>query len=234
MKNLLLTFFISILSFSSVASSVLPDVSAIVINEEDGEGTIGIKNTNSYPVLLYAKVLRLEDDNLSGGALIPSPAAVTVEPGETQIIRIMYKNNTLIDNEHHARVQFIGLPPKSNKTSGRINLMVGQDIPVVIRPKGSLIVEDKWKYLKWTFDSNNLCVSNDTKMVMRFINTISIKPDNVIVDMKKSYLLPKSKLCAPLPLNNKINFNPDRMVEFSAVTDFGYIIDNRTSPILNR
>jgi P pilus assembly chaperone PapD len=211
----------------AAASAVLPTTSVLIINEADKEGSIGIKNTDKEPVLLYTKIGRLDDEDLDA-ALIPTPAAVVVQPGETQIVRVLYRSNKALDREHLARVMFMGIPPKSDKP-GRISMMLGQDLPVVIRPKGYKPVDNKWEYMKWRFKGDQLCVSNDTKYAVRFVNNVKLVPDNTDVAMPKPYALPGSDNCAALPAG----YTPPAgtQVEFSAVSDYNYILDGRRASV---
>lgn len=234
-KKMLLALLISAVAVPgcgyALASAVLPTTSAIIIEENDREGTIGIKNTNKEPVLLYSKVTRLDDDDLDA-ALIPSPQAVVVQPGETQTVRLLFRSKKKLDKEHLARIVFVGIPPEKNKSGSHISFMVGQDLPVVIRPAGYVPVENNWQYLKWRFQGNQLCVTNDTKYVIRFVNNVMVTPGNIPVNMPKAYALPGSSNCAGLPAGRQIATGAK--VSFSAVTDYGYILNERQSEIAFR
>ncbi|WP_322014296.1 fimbria/pilus chaperone family protein [Paraburkholderia sp. J12] len=218
---------LGVLCGHAMASAVLPSTSVLVINEADKEGSIGVKNTDKVPVLLYTKIARLDDEDLDA-ALIPTPAAVLVQPGETQVVRVLYRSNQSLDKEHLARVMFMGIPPKTDQP-GRISLMLGQDLPVVIRPKGYKPVDNKWEYLKWRISGDQLCVSNETKYAVRFVNAVKLVPGDKNVSMPKPYSLPGSDNCAPLPSG----YMPQAgaQVEFSAVSDYNYILDGRRASI---
>lgn len=208
-------------------SAVQPDTSVLVIEEADKEGSIGVKNTQDQPVLLYTKIQRLDDDDLDG-ALVPVPAAVQVQPGETQVVRVLFRNNKSLSKEHLARVQFMGIPP-SHEKAGRVSLMIGQDLPVVIRPKGYRPVENKWEYLKWRIQGDQLCVSNDTKMAIRFVNDVTLQPNNVPVTMPKAYALPSSETCTALPAGYAAQAGAT--VTFSAVSDYSYVVNDRKATL---
>lgn len=212
---------------TSPVSAVLPTTSVLVIDEADREGSIGIKNTQSEPVLLYSKVQRLEDDDLDA-ALIPSPRVVLVQPGETQVVRLLFRSNKKLDKEHLARITFTGIPPKKD-APGRISFIIGQDLPVVIRPKGYTPVDNKWEYLKWQIKGQQLCVANDTKMAIRFVNNVLLLPKKTAIAMPKPYALPGSEHCAALPAGYQAG--ADTKVEFSAVSDYNYMLDGRQLPV---
>ncbi|MEW5561945.1 fimbria/pilus chaperone family protein [Enterobacter asburiae] len=215
---------------NALASAVLPTTSVLIIEENDREGTIGIKNTNKEPVLLYSKIQRLDDEDLDA-ALIPTPQAVVVQPGETQTVRLLYRSNKKLDKEHLARILFMGIPPEKKQQGAHVGFMVGQDLPVVIRPAGYVPVENKWEFLKWSVIGNQLCVSNDTKYAIRFVNNVALLPGKTSVTMPKAYALPGSKNCAELPADTRVVAGSK--VDFSAVTDYGYILDNRQSAVMN-
>lgn len=224
----LASIFLAMTGAEAMASAVLPTTSVLIIEEADREGTIGIKNTNKEPVLLYSRVQRLDDEDLDA-VLIPSPQAVVVQPGETQTVRLLYRSKTKLDKEHLARIQFMGIPPEQKQSGAHIGFMVGQDLPVVIRPKGYVPVENKWQFLKWSIKDSQLCVANETKTVIRFVNDVSLLPGKVAVKMPKAYALPGSKNCAGLPVGYQ--HSKESKVSFSAVTDYNYMIDNRLAEI---
>ncbi|MDO6408253.1 fimbria/pilus chaperone family protein [Pantoea phytobeneficialis] len=224
----LASIFMAMPGAEAMASAVLPTTSVLIIEEADREGTIGIKNTNKEPVLLYSRVQRLEDEDLDA-VLIPSPQAVVVQPGETQTVRLLYRSKNKLDKEHLARIQFMGIPPEKQQSGASVGFMVGQDLPVVIRPKGYKPVENKWQFLKWSIQNTQLCVANETKTVIRFVNDVTLLPGKEAIKMPKAYALPGSKNCAELPANYK--YNLASKVRFSAVTDYNYVIDDRQAEI---
>jgi len=209
------------------AASIGPDTSAVMIDELDKEGTIGIKNTEDKPILLYSKVVRLEDDPIDG-ALIPIPAAVIVQPGETQIVRLLFRSNGKLTQEHMARVIFTGIPQKED-APGRVKLLIGHDLPIIIRPTGQPVVNDRWRYLKWRASADRLCVYNDSKMVIRYVNTVSLLPSQAVVTLPKPYSLPNSQNCGPLPEG----FKPaaDMKVQFTAMSAYSYILNDLQAPL---
>lgn len=225
----LASIFLTITATEAIASSVLPTTSVLIIEEDEREGTIGIKNTNKEPVLLYSRVQRLEDEDLDA-VLIPSPQAVVVQPGETQTVRLLYRSKSKLDKEHLARIQFMGIPPEQKKPGAHIGFMVGQDLPVVIRPKGYMPVENKWQFLKWSILDSQLCVANETKTVIRFVNDVVLLPGNTTIKMPKSYALPGSKNCSTLPAGYQ--HSKTSKVSFSAITDYNYMVDNRQADII--
>lgn len=216
-----------ILAHNVALSSILPDTSAVMIDEADKEGTIGLKNTDARPVLLYAKVIRLKDDEIDG-ALVPVPAAVLVQPGETQIVRILFRSNKKLTQEHMARVVFTGIPPK-DQDAGHVRFLIGHDLPIILRPMNQAPVEQRWRYLKWFTSGNELCVANDTKMVIRYVNNVSLLPTRSAVVLPKAYSLPASKNCGPLPEGFKKT--ADMKVQFSGISGYNYMLDDLQLPV---
>lgn len=218
-----------IMSEIAMAASILPTTSVLIIEEANREGSIGIKNTQSTPLLLYTKVLRLDDDDLDA-ALIPSPAAVLVQPGETQIVRLLFRSNKKLDKEHLARVIFMGISPENkSQKSAHIDFMVGQDLPVVIRPRGYVPVENKWEFLQWRIKDRQLCVANTTKLAIRFVNNVTLLPGLTPITMPKAYALPGSENCAALPVN--YSAHSGIKVQFAAVSDYSYVIADQQANV---
>ncbi|BBI91263.1 gram-negative pili assembly chaperone domain-containing protein [Serratia symbiotica str. Tucson] len=210
------------------SAGMTPNTSAVIIEEQNKEGTIEIKNTDAEPMLLYSKIVRLADDDFDG-ALIPSPAAVLVQPGETQVIRVLLRTNKKMEKEHLARVEFSGIPTQ-NKGGTRIDFLITQDLPVVIRPRGYTPVNDKWTYLKWKFEAHQLCLTNDTKMVIRIADNIVIEPNNISLNLPKTNALPASNICVKLPADYIPR--PGSNVIFSSISEYNYVINKLKQPII--
>lgn len=155
-----------------------------------------------------------------------SPQAIVVGPNEVQTVRILYHNNHTISKEHIARVVFSGIPEKRGNTTGRVDFIIGQDLPVVIRPTTLAANNDKWAYLKWQQRAHQLCVTNPTKYVIRYNNAVSLQPGNIALTMPKSYVLPDQTNCQKLSKNQSFS-----KVNFSAVSDFNYQLTEHSSPI---
>ncbi|WON77969.1 fimbria/pilus periplasmic chaperone [Serratia sp. UGAL515B_01] len=200
------------------AAEIQPLTSAVIINQNQGESSIDIKNTDSQPIILYSKVNHLDDDNLDGGVIYPSPAAVIVQPGEVQTVRIIYKNNHSINVEHLARIIFTGIPNQKESTGQRINFLVGQDLPIVIQPGNQPPIKALWSLVKWQQIDGKLCAKNPTTRVFRFDNNVKILPTGQYIKFTTPYLLPHQQQC--IELNQALPAHAQ--IHFDSISVFNY------------
>lgn len=205
-------------TISAPRAEILPSSSAVLIPAGKDESTIDIKNTGSNSVLLYSKIDRLPDDDLAGGTLFANPQAIVMVPGETQSIRIIYKTNTPDNKEHIARIIFTGLPPKEDADTGKVKIVIGQDLPVVIGVRKDLQQKDIWQRITFHTIDNKLCMLNPTAKVFRFAPEMYTDEMNITLTFSKAYLLPGEKLCtaAAQPLTKGMHLN------LTSVSDYNY------------
>lgn len=75
--------------FSTYAAGMVPETSLLVIDEATHSGTINVKNTDSFPALLYTNVLDLPDDQ--GLKLIATQPVVRLELARPSSFVLFYK-----------------------------------------------------------------------------------------------------------------------------------------------
>ena len=189
-----LFFTLILLSFNMNlrAAGMVPETSLLVIDEATRSGTINVKNTDSYPYLLYTNVVDLPDDD--GPKLIVTQPVVRVEPGQTQQLRFIMQASTPLKQEHLKRVTFEGIPPQMKDNQNKIGMNIRQDIPVLIRPETLPVVTDAWKTLAWSKKGNSYQVTNPTKYVVRLSNGVVFLPSKILGKIKKTYILPGETL----------------------------------------
>lgn len=217
-RNNVICLFISSSLLHYASAEILPSSSAVLIESDKQESTIDIKNNGDKSVLLYSKIQRLPDDNLAGGALYTEPQAVIMAPGETQSIRVIYRTNTPDVQEHIARVIFTGLPYQDDVNEGKIKIVIGQDLPVVINVRKDIKQKDMWRQIKYRIDQRNLCMLNPSAKVFRFSPSLNIDKENITVTFSKPYVLPGEELCAEAshPLSYGMNIN------ITSISDYNY------------
>ncbi|HBM3093109.1 TPA: fimbria/pilus periplasmic chaperone [Klebsiella oxytoca] len=192
------------------AAGMVPETSLLVIDEATHSGTINIKNTDTYPSLLYTNIVDLPDDK--GMKLIITQPVVRLEPGQTQQLRFILQNKEPLSTEHYKRVTFEGIPPKSDDKNVKIGINIRQDLPVLIRPAKLSVVTDAWKYLEWTDSGTSVSVKNPSKYVVRLAQKILLQPENIQGRLAKTYILPGETMAVsmdkPVSKNNKVKFFP--------------------------
>lgn len=76
-------------SISVYALGMQPETTVLVLNQDEGEASISVKNTNDVPSLLQTKVIDV--DGAKGTVVLASPAIVKVDSGEEQVVRFFLK-----------------------------------------------------------------------------------------------------------------------------------------------
>ncbi|MDV0595204.1 fimbria/pilus chaperone family protein [bacterium BS0013] len=213
------------LQFSAHSAGMVPETSLLVIDEATHSGTINIKNSDSYPSLLYTNVIDLTDDN--GLKLVVTQPVVRLEPGQTQQLRFILQNNVPLDVEHYKRVTFEGIPPKNNENKIKIGINIRQDIPVLIRPAKLAVVTDAWKMLKWSAAGASVQVTNPSKYVVRLAQNVVLQPSGISGTLAKTYILPGETL----PITLKKSFGNDNKVKFFPASRYGVEVPSFVSEL---
>ena len=180
--------------FSTYAAGMVPETSLLVIDEATHSGTINVKNTDSFPALLYTNVLDLPDDQ--GLKLISTQPVVRLEPGQTQQLRFILQNKEPLEAEHYKRCL----------------LYTSDAADVLIRPAKLAVVTDAWKYLEWNATGTTLTVKNPSKYVVRLAQNVMTQPSGTAGTLPKTYILPGQSMTATLKKtvsgDNKVKFFP--------------------------
>ncbi|MFP1724277.1 fimbria/pilus periplasmic chaperone [Lonsdalea quercina] len=220
MRNVFIAMLISLAVTHYVSAEIHPSSSAVLIPAGKEETTIDIKNSGDESVLLYSKINLLPDDDLAKGTIITDPQTVLMAPGETQSIRVIYQTNTPDNKEHIARVIFSGLPPTGDVSDGKVKILIGHDLPVVINVRKDMAQKDIWERIRYSITDSGLCLLNPTAKVFRFSPTIVADESKIEITFKKAYILPGEALCA---LPNRA-LSKGMHINLTSVSDYNYRI----------
>lgn len=180
------------------ASGMKLETSVVVVNAEEGEGVMTLKNTDTTPVLLYSSVENLPGDKEE--SLVVTPPVVRVNPGDSQTVRFMLKTPAKAV-EQFKRAIFEGIPA-SDKTADKLQITLRQNVPLIIHPAGLKENAEPWTQLKWEqTGSDSVKVTNTGAYVIRMSPTISVLPQKISGSLPRSYLLPGDTVT--VKLNNK-------------------------------
>lgn len=220
MKLLNISCALSLL-FSGVcfAAGMVPATSLLLINEEEGGASMDVKNTDNEPGLLYTYLKEVDGESLRGNLIVTQPV-VRVEAGQTQRVRFVLNQKTPLTTEHLKRVVFTTIPRKENN---KLKMVIGQDLPVIIHPKGLPVVTDPWKNLSWSFKGNTLSVKNNTAYVVRMASQLKMLPSGNKASLPGTFILPGQTLTATAaqPFSAA-----DNKVEMYPATRYGYASEN--------
>lgn len=175
------------------AIGVVPETSVVIVDAADGESTIGVKNTDATPTLLYTSIVDLPEDR-DDLVLVTQPMS-RVEAGRTQLVRFVLHGNTPIKVQRLKRVTFEGIPPLK-PGEHVIKTVVRQDLPLIIHPRGLARDEAPWKHLTWSIEGDDIVARNDSPYVVRLAQRLEIMPRHITVTLPKSYVLPGETLHA--------------------------------------
>lgn len=212
---------LSLFSTTALASGVVPDSSVVIVEGADGEGSINVKNTDPYPVLLLTQLENIPEDSES--LLTVTPPAARVEPGKSQSVRFLLTTKTPLKTERLKRVTFEGVPPQQ-KGKSEVRMTVRQNLPVIIRPAELARDEAPWKHLVWQLVGKVLTVSNPSAYVVRLSQGVQTLPGNSIWMLPNSYVLPGQTLT--LKQNGNKAPSSDTQVRISPATTWGFSVDH--------
>lgn len=210
----------------SYATGMVPETSVVIVEQDDGEGTINVTNTDAFPVLLLSTVENLKDDNAT--LLTITPPAVRVEPGKTQRVRFIMTSKEPLKTERLKRVIFEGVPPQQ-KGKNEVRMTMRQNLPLIIRPAGLEKDRAPWKRLTWKLNGNSLTVSNPSPYVVRLSQGVQTLPDNTAWTLPSSYMLPGQTLTITPDGNKKAG--TAQQVRIAPATTWGYAVDSYDAPL---
>lgn len=219
-RNALTVLLMSSVVLQQAMAEIQPSVSAVLIPAGKEEATIDIKNSGSESVLLYSKIVQLPDDKLAGGTIFTEPQTVLMGPGESQSVRVIYQTNTPDRQEHIARVIFSGLPSGGDVSEGKIKILLGQDLPVVVNVRKDMEQKDIWERIRYRIKDQSLCMMNPTAKVFRFSPTLITDEGRIEITFKKPYVLPGEDLCAV----SARSLSAGMHVNLTSVSDYNYRI----------
>lgn len=222
----ILFFLLFVLPSLSYATGMLPDSSVVIIEEDEQEGALNIKNTDDYPVLLLTTLHNIPDDQQS--LITVTPPAARVEAGKTQRVRFMLTSNEPLKTERLKRVTVEGIPPQQ-KGKSEVRMTVRQNLPVIIRPTGLEKDLSPWKRLNWKLDGNSLQVKNDSPYVVRLAQVVQTLPDKTVWQLPNSYVLPGQKFT--LQPDGARKTGTSSQVRISPATTWGFTVDTYDAPL---
>src|SRR5260363_43113 len=199
------------------AAGMKPDVAAVIVEESKGETTVKVTNTDSAPALLHTVIKEVKPAPDNSASIIIAPPVARVE---VQLVRIILQAPQPLKVEQYKRIVFEGIPQSSRGAETQVGFTVGQNLPLVIRPKGFAPNSEPWKSLVWSVDSGKrLQVNNPGPYVVRLSNALRILPDVGTRMLPQTYILPGETitLSQPWPAAG----NASRQIKIEPVDDDG-------------
>ncbi|MCU1717135.1 fimbria/pilus chaperone family protein [Pseudomonas sp. 5P_3.1_Bac2] len=211
----------------SFATGMVPETSVVMVNVEDGEGTIDVTNTDSQAALLYSSLENLPEDTET--LLIITPPVTRLEAGEKQQVRFIVQSSQPITTQRLKRVSFEGIPQKNLNAGATVGVTVRQNLPVIINPARLAKNSEPWKLLKWHLNSDGLTVKNDSPYVIRLSQQVSLLPGDAVVSLPRTYILAGESLSIALPRSNQ----PVKSLRIYPASAYGFQVESYETPLAN-
>ncbi|MDK2375049.1 fimbria/pilus chaperone family protein [Serratia fonticola] len=208
------------------ASGMVPETSVLVVEEQDGESSMTITNSDNHPMLLTTSIKGIAQDKEK--LIIATPPAIRVEGGKRQLVRFILVSGAPLKTERLRRVVFSGIPPQS-KGKNEVRMSVSQNIPVIIRPAGLPRDDAPWKRLNWKLTAGKLSVTNESPYVVRLAQSVKVLPGNDVALLPQSYILPGERITLNAASGKGINQGDH--VQISPATTWGFSVDTFNAPL---
>lgn len=215
----------ALIAATANAAGMQPETSVVILNEADGETSINVNNTDSLASLLYSTIEDVPEDRAA--LVVVTPPVARVEPGETQLVRVIRQPGPPSTTQRLKRIVFEGIPMRPD-TNGKstVGVTVRQNLPLIIHPKGLERNREPWKLLKWELADGKLNVVNDSAYVVRMAQELKLKPSGKVVSLPRAYVLPGETLSIPLQ-----GVSGDKTVTSQPATVYGYAVGSYDAPL---
>lgn len=204
---------------------MLPETTVVVLNEEQGEATLNIKNTDATPALLHSVVLNVPED--VEPLLIVTPPITRVEAGETQLVRFISTLKEPLKTQRLKRVSFEGIPQARAAGGATIGITLRQNLPLILHPRGLPVHHTPWELLTWRRAGERLTVHNESAYVVRLASELQLLPQRAAATLPRTYILPGEALA--VTVEGALGALTE--VEIQPATVYGFSADNYRAPI---
>lgn len=225
--------FLAAWSSPAGADGMIPATTVVIVNEDEGEATMQVTNSDNHLSLLHVSLLDIPEDNEP--LLLVTPPLARVEGGKSQTVRFILQDRTgqaPLTTQRMKRVIFEGIPESraQGDVDAKVALTFRQNLPVIIHPKGLAVNRTPWEGLKWSVENGELVVNNATKYVVRLSQSTKLLPGTAEAALPKAYLLPGETLRAPITGT----FTNASSVSLQPATVYGYAVGAYQAPLVIR
>jgi P pilus assembly chaperone PapD len=218
--------FIFCVAGSVQADGMLPETTVIILEEEDGEASINIKNSDATPALLYSSIENIPEDLES--FLVVTPPITRLDPGERQLVRFISQLKEPLKTQRLKRVAFEGLPERKNADTATVGVTIRQNLPLIMHPKGLARNHKPWTLLKWSQGGGHLRIENDSPYVVRMAQDVLLLPQKRLVDIGRTYVLPGETLSKKFD----VGLEGTTSVRFSPATVYGFTVASHDAQVV--
>lgn len=203
-----------------------PETTVVILNEEDGEATLNIKNTDPGPALLHSVIESIPED--PEPLLIVTPPITRVEAGDTQLVRFISTVKAPLKTQRLKRVSFEGIPQARTPGGATIGITLRQNLPLILHPKGLPRHDAPWQLLTWKREGGQLRVRNDSAYVVRMSLEVQLHPQAQAGTLPRTYILPGEVLTVA----SAGSMEGVVAVEFQPATVYGFTVESYRAPVV--
>ena len=227
-KVIPIVFFVVVLvaSLSVRADGMVPETTVVILNEEDGETTINIKNTDATPALLYSSIENLPED--PEFLALVTPPITRVEASDKQLVRVIGQFSEPLKTQRLKRIIFEGVPPRKPTDTASVGVTIRQNLPLILHPKDLPQHNAPWELLTWHLQGTTLSVRNDSAYVVRLADEVVLSPQKQKVYLPRTYILPGEALSVPM---NAASMGATS-VSISPATVYGFTVEKYDAQIV--
>lgn len=202
------------------ADGMLPETTVIILNEEDGEASLNVSNSDPIPALLYSSVQNVPED--PEFLVIVTPPVTRVDAGEKQLVRLISQLSEPLKTQRLKRVTFEGIPQEKDDTIASVGVTIRQNLPLILHPRGLAKNPSPWTLLTWSRSATHLIIRNDSSYVVRLAQEVLLNPGKTLVDIARTYVLPGERLAirvnAELANATSVTFYPATVYGFTVAS----------------
>ncbi|NWC90141.1 fimbria/pilus periplasmic chaperone [Pseudomonas reactans] len=209
----------------AVADGMQPETTVVILNEEEGEATLNVKNTDPGPALLHSVIHNIPEDLEL--LLIVTPPITRVEAGDTQLVRFISTTKKPLKTQRLKRVSFEGIPEARVPGGATIGITLRQSLPLILHPKGLPKHDAPWQLLAWRREGNQLKVHNNSAYVVRMGMEVQLHPQAGVATLPRTYILPGEVLT----LASAGSVAGVMAVEIHPATVYGFTVDSYRAPV---
>lgn len=209
------------------ADGMVPETTVIIFEEDEGEASINVRNSDSTPALLHSVVVDIPED--TEPLVIVTPPVARIEAGEKQRVRVLAQLSEPLKTQRLKRITFEGIAQNKSGKAAVIGVTIRQNLPLILNPSGLAKHNEPWTLLEWSVQGDELVVSNDSPYVVRLAQTVRLNPHHS-VEMTRPYILPGQRL-AFKPTGDPA---ATTSVTIFPATVYGFTVDSYDAPIVRK
>lgn len=167
-------FLILILMSDCCFAAITLNKNGVVVNEKEREDTILVTNNSSEDIIIYSKLITLEDKPES--RFFVSPEIAKIVPNGKQIIRIIL-NEKEMKSQILSRLKILEIHNSSGKPN-HVQASQAYNIPVLGNPRTLIANNKPWELLDINFNSLGLEIKNESRYLVKLMPYITCYKNN--------------------------------------------------------